>query len=340
MEGVIRPRLTGWYRSVSGAVRGIARGRQQPVERGEVLAPPSSPIGFLEGFLDVPVLQPGLRFYLDLIERREGFAFVKRTHGFWDGLVFLSDCAPEIGARVNRGEAVEAARVRAALNDVNIVEFTERRSYYVNHFREHFYTELVEDLQRPLAIPAYIEATSFRGYPNSGVPLAYHPVERLRGVHRSFHTSGRKAHDALVWKQAILDGSFSHVVKAIAQMPVLVVGPPHLSSIGHRLGLREFHHIVIPLSGAPRERLSLLGRCTDALKQITKGGRPGVVLCQASALAFWLIYRLFSLRPRSFHLDVGRCLDVWFPEVVGQQPWFVQNREGIIANMQLEHLYS
>jgi hypothetical protein len=340
MEGVIRPRLTGWYRSVSGAVRGIARGRQQPVERGEVLAPPSSPIGFLEGFLDVPVLQPGLRFYLDLIERREGFAFVKRTHGFWDGLVFLSDCAPEIGARVNRGEAVEAARVRAALNDVNIVEFTERRSYYVNHFREHFYTELVEDLQRPLAIPAYIEATSFRGYPNSGVPLAYHPVERLRGVHRSFHTSGRKAHDALVWKQAILDGTFSHVVKAIAQMPVLVVGPPHLSSIGHRLGLREFHHIVIPLSGAPSERHSVLGRCTDALKQVTKGGRPGVVLYQASALAFWLVYRLFSLRPRSFHLDVGRCLDIWFPEVVGQQPWFVKNREGIIANMQLEHLYS
>ena len=260
--------------------------------------------------------------------------------GFKDGLVFLSDCAPEIGARVNRGEAVEAARVRAALNDVNIVESTEQRSYYFNHFRDQFYTELVEDLQRPLAIPAYIEGTAFRGYPNSDAPLAYHPVERLRGVHHSFHTSGRKAHDALVWKQAILDGTFWHVVKAIAQMPVVLIGPPHLSSIGHHLGLREFHHIIIPLAGAPGERLSLLGPCTDALEQITKGGRPGVVLYQASALAFWLIYRLFPLRPRSFHLDVGRALDIWFPEVVGQQPWFVHNREKIIANMQLEHLYS
>jgi hypothetical protein len=340
MESIIRPRLAGWYRAATGVVRSIARRHEQPVEVGDVLAPPSSPIVFLEGFPDVPVLQPGLRFYLDLIERREGFAFVKRTHGFWDGLVCLSDCVPEIGARVNRGEAVEAARVRAAFNDVNIAEFTEQRSHMLNHFCDHFYTELVEDLQRPLAIPAYIEASAFRGYPNSGAPLAYHPVERLRGVHHSFHTSGRKAHDALVWKQAILDGTFSHVIKAIAQMPVLVVGPPHLSSIGHHLGLREFHHIVIPITGAPSGRRSLLGRCTDALKQITKGGRPGVVLYQAGLLSFWLIYRLFSLRPRSFQLDLGRALDVWFPEVVGQQPWFVQNREGIIANMQLEHLYS
>jgi hypothetical protein len=340
MGSAIRPRLTAWYRAVTGVARSIARRHERPVQVGNVLAPPSSPIGFLEGFPEVPVLQPGLRFYLDLIERQEGFAFVKRTHGFWDGLVYLSDCAPEIGARVNRREAVEAAWVRAALNDVNIVESTERRSFYFNHFRDHFYTELVEDLQRPLAIPAYFEATAFRGYPGSDARPAYHPVERLRAVHHSFHTSGRQAHDALVWKQAILDGTFSHVAKAIAQMSVLVVGPPHLSSIGHRLGFKEFHHIVIPLSGAPGERLSVLGRCADALKQITTHGRRGVVLYQASALAFWLIYRLFSLRPRSIHLDVGRCLDVWFPEVVGQQPWFVQNRARIIANMQLEHLYS
>jgi hypothetical protein len=144
----------------------------------------------------------------------------------------------------------------------------------------------------------------------------------------------------LVWKQAILDGTFSHVIKAIAQMPVLVIGPPHVSSIGHHFGLREFHHIVIPITGAPSERRCLLGRCTDALKRITKGGSPGVVLYQASALAIWLIYRLFSFRPRSFHLDVGRALDVWFPDVVGQQPWFINNRERIITNMQLEHLYS
>jgi hypothetical protein len=84
MESVIRPRLTVWYRAVTGAVRSIARRHEQPVEVGDVLAPPSSPIVFVEGFPDVPVLQPGLKFYLDLIERREGFAFVKRTHGFWE----------------------------------------------------------------------------------------------------------------------------------------------------------------------------------------------------------------------------------------------------------------
>jgi hypothetical protein len=286
----------------------------------------------------VTVLQPGFPFYLDLLARGEGFAFVKRTHGFWDGLVYLREAVPEIDARVGRGEPVTSKMVRVALSDANVVEALEQRSRYDEHYRDHFWTELVEDLQNPHREPLYIEANSFRGYPNSPFP-ALNPVAELRAVYRSFHTSRRPAHDAQVWKQAILDGTFRQVVEILRGMSVILVGPAHLSALEGHFGLREFRHIVIPLSGAPRERRALLRRCTAVLREAWRGRRPTAVLYQAGALAYWLIYRLFSVAPDAFHLDLGRCLDVWFPEVVGAQPWFVQNGDRIIANMRLEHLY-
>jgi hypothetical protein len=291
------------------------------------------------------VLQPGLSFYLDLFDRKEGFAFVKRTHGFWDGLVFLTDSIPEISNRVRRGRRVTAAMIRAALRDPAVVRLIEERcqigvvggANFVNHFRDGFYTELVEDLQAPPELPSYIEANSFEGFPESHNAL--NPAIRLRHVYHAFHTSGRKAHDALVWKQSIIDGTFGKVVASVRALPVVLIGPPHLSTLGQRLGLPQFHHVEIPLVGAPGERDSLLERCVEVLRGVSGDGRPPVFLYQAGALAFWLIYRLFPLHPDSFHLDIGRCLDVWFPEVASSQPWFLVNRERIIANMRLDHLY-
>jgi hypothetical protein len=304
-----------------------------------VLAPPSCPLSHLEGFPDVPALRPGLAFYLDRIRRREGFAFVKRMHGFWDGLVYLCESAPGIESRVLRGEPVTAAMVREVLGDPDVVESAEQRSGYVDHFRDRFYAELVEDLQNPIARPSYIEATSFRGYPSPDPEPAHHPVEWLRRVYHSFHTSGRRAHDALVWKEAVLDGTFRLVVEAVRDLPVVLIGPAHLATLGPRLSLGEFHHVVIPLVGAPRERQTLLWRGADVLRRVSRGGRPAVVFYQAGALAFWLIYRLFPLATHTFHLDLGRCLDVWYPEVVRQQPWFIRNGEQIVAAMGLEQLY-
>jgi hypothetical protein len=336
MQTFMRPRLRAWYRSLSDT---FGRGPREPSDtRLEVLAPRDCPTFHLEDFSDVTVLQPGLPFYLRLLDREVAFAFVKRTHGFWDGLVYLKELAPEIAARVDRGEPVSSEMVRTVLGDHELVEGLERRSGYDEHYRDHFWTELVEDLQNPHRMPAYIEANSFRGYPNSLSP-AHHPVEMLRDVYHSFHTSGRPAHDAQVWKQAILDGTFRQFVERLGRMNVVVIGPSHLSDLRSHFGLRSIRHVVIPLSGAPRERRTLLKECATAIQDASRAGRPTTVLYQAGALAFWLIYRLFTGTPNSSHLDLGRCLDVWFPEVVEKQPWFVQNRDRIITNMRLEPLY-
>src|SRR5262249_39376744 len=159
VQSLMTPRLRSWYRAVTGRRREESGGARS-VRVEDVLAPISCPIFHLEGFPDVPVLQPGLEFYLERLKRREGFAFVKRTHGFWDALVFISKSAPDIGARVARGEPVKHAVVRAAINDPGVLKSLEERALvgvscganFKNHFNDHFYTELIEDLQSPLEL--------------------------------------------------------------------------------------------------------------------------------------------------------------------------------------------
>ncbi len=337
MESVVAAGPRYWYRALITKLHHAER-RARFVERSGVLAPRSCQLFQPEGSADVPVLQPGIRFYLDLIKRRQGFAFVKRTHGFWDGLTFLCASAPAIESRVAAGEPVTAALVREALSDSRLVESLEKRPNYVDVFRGHFYTALVEDLQNPLTTPCYIEATSFRGYPNSDRTETFHAVDLLRRTHDSFHTSGRLAHDALVWKQAIFDGTFRLLVKAVRDMPVVLIGPPHLSTLGQHLGLSNFHHLVIPLAGAHLERHSVLDRCTDA-RAYFRGRSP--VRCSLPGRRAAVLADLPAVPTHASHFS-PRCrarLDVWYPEVVGQQTWFVQNRDRIIANMQLERLH-
>ena len=72
------------------------------------------------------------------------------------------------------------------------------------------------------------------------------------------------------------------------------------------------------------ERREILERCRRALRDISGKGRPTVVLYQAGFIVFWLIYRLFPRFRDSVHLDLGRCLDVWCPDIVEHQPWSAQ----------------
>jgi hypothetical protein len=336
--------LQSWFRRLIGPQGGglpSSARRRVP----QPLAPVNCPAIPLEGFDDVLVLQPGLDFYVDLMRRRQGFAFVKRTHGFWDGLVFLCDSVPELGECIAQGRKVSVGMVRRALGDADVLNSVEEKckigiaggANFVNHFRGHFYTELVADLQNPLRIPGYIEANSFEGYPNSHNSL--NPCGKLRAVYHCFQTSGRLAHDALVWKQAIFDGTFVRVVEAIAGLPVVLIGPAHLGVLEEHLRLRQFHHVEIPLVGAPGGRFRILRDAQEVLDSAARKGRPAVVLYQAGALAFWLIYRLFGTNPRTIHLDLGRCLDVWCPEVVRSQPWFAENSQRIIENMNLQSLF-
>ena len=167
MQTAVKSRMRGWYRTMASMVKVSARPGLRQTE--DVLAPDTCPIFHLEGFSDVPVLQPGLSFYLDLLRRHQGFAFVKRTHFCLLGwFLLILRCRSGDRAHVNRGETVKAPLVRELFNDDAVVKAVDQRSGYtspatsttISTFRSWWKIP-----QLPLAMRSYVEATSFLRLP-------------------------------------------------------------------------------------------------------------------------------------------------------------------------------
>lgn len=307
----------------------------------------------LEGFDDVTVIQPGIHFYVDLIRRREYFTFLKRTHGFWDVLIDLYEVCPEV-IEALRSPSRQPARgvgglIRRLLSRMSpapmdhdwelpdeVIEKLESLRSYKNFWRGRFANEVVRDLQTPHRHRYYFEANSFRGYSNSDKKPALHPVDQLRDVYHIFHTSNRIFHDGLVWKDAVFSGELYDVFDAIRDLEIIMVGPSHLENLGELLGLDRFHHVPIHATEATTDREELLKQCLQLAHTLA---RPKAFLFQAGALAYWIIYRMFPQVNKSFLLDFGRALDVWYPNVISTQDWFRDNRELIITRMHLEEFY-
>lgn len=274
--------------------------------------------------------RPGFDHYLDLILAGHEFSFARRSHGFWDRLADLTEVVPT--AR----RAVRATRTTSVGVDESLVMHLtpeerrelETRNYIKGFWEEEYVSDLIRDLQHPHPEPAYLEAAQFCPGVN--------PTPLLREVYTAFHTSGRSFHDALVWRRSVVAGRFGELIDALRRYRVIVVGPPHTSSYGALVGLEHFEHVRIHPSEAFAARMRILAELEQRIHS-DPGGTA--VLFEAASLAPWLIHRLWdSERPR-FLLDVGRALDVWYPDVIRSQRWFQGAGPRMVRNMRLEHLY-
>lgn len=275
--------------------------------------------------------RPGFEHYLALAREGREFAFLRRTHGFWDRLVDASDLVPEVRAAVTAarmgGPAVDE-RVFDGLSAEQKHELQKRN--WVKGFweSEGYAAELIHDLQHPHRDEGYIEAVQF-------CP-GMHSVRRLREVYGAFHTSGVVFHDALVWRRAVMDGHFAELFEALRADRVVVVGPPEKASLGELVGLPTFEHVEIHPNRAFASRHETLNRVRAAVRR-----RPAstAVLFEAASLASWLIHRLWEDgRPRVM-LDIGRALDIWYPETIRRQDWFKRSGGRMVRNMGVEDLY-
>jgi hypothetical protein len=320
------------------------------------------PVVAVEGFEDVRVQQPGLSFYIDRIRARSPYAFVKRTHGFWERLVDLLEMLPDYQWMTPKGrfrqnrtidrllrrlparrltdipwdEARECIRY-FTLSD-EMIEQLESRSRFKNFWRGGFFEDLIRDIRSPCRDVDFFESIAFRGFPG-GVRRGRHDQRLLRHAWRVFWTSERSPHDALVWKEAAIIGGFQELLHELNKFSIILVGPDHLSSFGSRVGWADTRHVRIHGTAAIADRDTILDRCRHELER-ERDRRPEVaVVYQAGSLAAWLIRRLWPDSSDVFHLDVGLVLDAWCPEVVASQRWFRTNREAIIRNLGLERQY-
>lgn len=294
----------------------------------------------------VPLLRPAFSWYVDRIREVRPYALVKRTHGFWDLLADLFVRRPDLEATLqeiaNNAESSEApSRFRAALDaslDDATIEALEAQRKYKTFWRTGFPQDLVEQLQRPHDDARYLEAHSFRAYRDDEGKGHDYSFERLRDIFEIYHTSDRTFHDALSWKDAVLTGELLDAVDALRAYDVVLVGPAHLADLGARLGW-SVTHVPIHPTHAIGERAATFDACVKQLDRTasrTESSRPLAFVFQAGTMAYWLIYRLFPLAPDVFWLDLGRALDIWYPEIVERQNWFVRRRADIVRNMRLE----
>ena len=302
----------------------------------------------LEGFDDVVVVRPGIDWYVERLRDERPFAFVKRTHGIWDYLVDLAEVHPPFRALVD--EALrrddpafpapgDVERVLAL--DEDTIARLEMRKPYKGFWEGGFARDIVVETRNPHADERWIEANSFRGYSGSDAKPALHPVAQLREVYLAIRSRATTYHDALTFKDGMLDGGFRRVLDALAPMRVVLVGPPHLAKFGSLAGLPKFDFVRIHPTDAVRERERVLEACrrklAPGLFRRTRG--PTAFVFQAGWLSWWLMYRLFPEAPDVWQLDVGRTLDAWYPGIAKGQNWFRADRDAIVSSMRLEKIY-
>src|SRR5262245_14050309 len=133
MEGTLRT-LRRFIRSW----RTTSAGTESPHH----LFPATSQIHHLEGFAEVPVIRPGLDYYLDRIRQGEPFAFVRRDFDYWAAFVDLQDESIELDGWARRGEPVPAEQLRHLLRRSEACRRAEARSGRAGFFLPDFLADL------------------------------------------------------------------------------------------------------------------------------------------------------------------------------------------------------
>jgi hypothetical protein len=147
-------------------------------------------------------------------------------------------------------------------------------------------------------------------------------------------------HDALVFKDAVFTGELRELIAAVREKQVIAVGPKHLEGLGRAGDLPRFRHVRIRATEAIEDRKEILAEVLSLLRSWRLRRTERVVLFQAGSLSWWLQHRLFAEEPGVWSLDMGRVLDIWFPQVAATQPWFTADRDEIVRAMGLEKLHA
>jgi hypothetical protein len=290
---------------------------------------------------EIRIIEPGFDFYLGRVLRREQFVFVKRSHGFWDRLADACDVVPELIPMVEAASSGCGEEERRMMQEQFLsrlsrlseeeVRRLEGRRGYKRYWTDDFVIDLLRAVMHPLRRADYFEAVTLRGL---------HEEARLKMMCRAFMPAYSVFHGANVWKQAAKSGALLGLCDALRSFAVILVGPSHLSPLGEMLQWPRFRHVGIHPTEAVAERETTLAECRRRVAEFSGDVAPVAILFQAGAMSHWLVYRLADDVGSGFLLDMGRALDVWFPEQVQSQPWFSGRREQIVRNMRLERLYS
>ena len=232
--------------------------------------------------------------YVHDVENGVLFSSTKINHGFWERML-----------RMERAAAFGAAQPE--LDDPNSGGLP-------------FVRELLGLLRRlPRIEGDFRFAASPFAWPRSrrveGTPIE--GLDETRRMIRRYVAPEVENFDGLLWKKAIIDGSFPRLIDALRNRSVVLVGPRQIGHFGAFAGIEKFRHIPIDERAARAQRRAIR---TEIISGHEPGGQP-VYLFQAGATAAWLVIRLHGELAGATMIDLGLALDICNPRLLAKRYW-------------------
>ena len=280
------------------------------------------------------VQNPSCEKLLGKVAAGGGVAMAKRTHGIWDHLSLL----------VTGGWRAESWRRCDQMIFKKVMEAEpwvrrERREYM------HYLNELLEDVVSPPADPRWLETISLdldyltKKLRRPGFWLRVGTDPRLidywqwqysyADLIEKYGLGAREFYFAQTLTEGVVSLTLLELPEIARSHHVVVVAPEKARDLARRWRLDSayvtfipspawsdhrpngslFSDPVLPALQTHRVRHELLGQ----LRAI-ESERPLLYLFELGTCAQWLIARLFRERPTASYLDMGRTLELWFPD--------------------------
>jgi hypothetical protein len=212
------------------------------------------------------------RDYLEDVRHDRFFSYTKINHGFWERLIRV---------RHLTGGTLEASPSEAEAFDSQ----TGSPCFLASGFAK----ELLGLLGTMGSMPGDLRfARSPYAWPACrrilGVPFT--GLSEVQAVIREYIPPVREE-DGIFWKTATIDGSIAEFYRALQTKRVALVGPHWLRHFGSFAGWSDFTFLQIDERAARCQRNEILPRVSAFAG--ASGGKPPVILFQASTLATWLV---------------------------------------------------
>lgn len=254
-----------------------------------------------------------ITYYIERVRSGRCFSHAKINHGFWERAIRIR----------NRGyDATPEGRCAADASTLGLPAMLE--TGFWDEFVEQLAGWPADDPDLSLAVSAYAYSGSLIWGGQAPNP------NEVASVIRDMLPAGYEPENALVWKDAVVDGSIRELFDALGPIHKVVVGPPPLCrALSHLPGVPAIHYSIHP-TDARREREKIFQELHALHRRFN--GEPVAYLFQAATLAVWLIRKLHRRLPGAFLIDLGRALDIFAPELHDEQHWIWHSRAEISAN--------
>ena len=281
------------------------------------------------------VENPPFGSLLEQVQSGRGIAFAKRTHGVWDHLSLLVTH----GWKAQRWRRCDMMIFKNAVPPEPAAQ-GKRREYM------RYLNELLDDVVRPPADDRWWQTVSLDLEYLTG--KLQRPVLDLRlgadprllsywdwrysyaDLFARYSLHGRRWRYAQAPTRGVRTLEILELPAIARECHVVVVGPAHLAGLTERWGLDPARFTFVAAPAWPRNRpngtvfsdpvlppLQTHRIRHDLLESLSRieSPRPLLHLFELGTCAQWLIRRLFDRRPQHAYLDLGRTLELWFPDV-------------------------